>query len=83
MASGSVPNPAKAVVATGNDERAVAVEIDGGDGIGMRGKDLETPGGLDVPDPDGLVEGAGDEGVAVGAEGGAEDVVGVAVEGLY
>lgn len=48
----------------------------------MSGQDLQTFAGLDVPDAHGLVEGAGDNHVGLGVEVDAEDVVGVAMEGL-
>jgi len=63
VAGGGVPDSAEAVVAAGDDEGAVAVEVDGGDGVGVGGEDLEALAGLDVPNPNGLVEGAGDDDV--------------------
>lgn len=83
MAGGGVPNAAEAVVAPGDDHGAVAVEVDGGDGLGVRREHAEAPPGPDLPDADGLVEGARGEHVAVGAEGEAEGVVGVAGERLH
>jgi len=52
------------------------------DGIGVRRYDLLAFPGLDVPNPEGFVEGAGDDEIGLGIEVDAEDHAGVALEGL-
>lgn len=69
-------------MATGDDEGAVAVEADGGDGKGVSPDGVKAPAGLDLPNTNGFVEGAGDDEVGLGVEIDAEDEVGVAAEGL-
>ncbi|KOM33524.1 hypothetical protein LR48_Vigan01g308000 [Vigna angularis] len=83
VASGGVPDSAEAVVAAGDDEGAVAVEVHGGDGVGVGGEDLEALAGLHIPNPNGLVEGAGDDDVRLRVEIDAEDKVSVALQRLY
>lgn len=82
MASGCIPNPTKAVVATGHNERAIAVEIDGSDRIRMSGQDLQTLARFDVPDSNGLIERAGDDHVGLGIKVDAENVIGMSMKGL-
>ncbi|KAE8010439.1 hypothetical protein FH972_006810 [Carpinus fangiana] len=82
MAGTGVPNPAQSIVAAGDDQGTVAIEVDGGDGVGVGGQDLEALGGLDIPDAHGLVEGPGHDDVGLWVEFDAEDVVSVAREGL-
>lgn len=77
-----VPNLAGPVVAGGDDERPVAVEAHGGHRKRVAPDDPEALSGLDLPNPDGLVERAGDDEVGLGVEVGAENDVGVAAEGL-
>ena len=72
-----VPNPTQAIVAAGDDERAVPVEINSRHGVGVRGQDAEALAGLDVPDADGLVEGSGGDHVRLRVEAAAEGVVGM------
>ena len=49
----------------------------------MGGNSVEGAAGLNIPDPNGLVEGAGDNEVGLGVEIDTEDQVGVAAEGLH
>lgn len=77
-----VPDPAQPIVATGNDEAPIIVEVDGCDGLGVSREDAQALPRLDLPDTDGLVEGARGDHVGLGVIGAAEDVVAVAGEGL-
>lgn len=79
---GGVPNLARSVVAAGDDEGAVAVEVDGGDGHGVSPNRVEALTGLDFPNANGFVEGTGDDEIGLGVEVDAENEVGVAAEGL-
>lgn len=56
--------------------------MDRGDGHGMGRNSVERAAGLGIPNPDGLVEGAGDNEVGLRVEIYTEDQVGVAAEGL-
>lgn len=77
-----IPNLTRAIVASGNDEGTVAVEVNGGNWHGVCVDDVDALAGLNLPNPNGLVEGAGDDVVRLGVEVDAEDGVGVAAEGL-
>lgn len=80
MTGGRVPYPAEPIIAARHDHGPIPIEIDGRDGIGVSRQDSEALTRLDIPDADGLVEGARDEEVGVGVEVEAEGVVGVAPE---
>ena len=49
MPSSIVPDSAQAIVATGNDQRAVPVEVDSRDGIRVRRQGLQALAGLHIP----------------------------------
>lgn len=57
--------------------------MNGCDGIGVGGYDLEAFPGLHVPNPDGFVEGAGNDEIGLGIEVDAEDHAGMTLEGLH
>lgn len=78
MPSRSIPYPAQPIIATRANQRALPVKTHGGDGIRVRGEHLEALPGLDVPDPNRLVEGSRHDHVGLWVVGDAEDVVGVA-----
>lgn len=82
MAGGSIPDPTKTIVATRNDHGAVQVEINGGDRVGMRGKNLEAFPRLDIPNADSLIEGTRGKHVGLWIEIDAENIIGVAGEGF-
>mmetsp|Transcript_14785 Transcript_14785/g.36179 ORF Transcript_14785/g.36179 Transcript_14785/m.36179 type:complete len:242 (-) Transcript_14785:60-785(-) len=69
-----VPDAAQAVEARGDNQRAVAVELHGGDGVRVGGQHAEALAALDVPDAHRLVEGAADNEVGLWVEGAVEDV---------
>jgi len=54
-----VPNFARAVVAGGEDEGALAVVVDRSDGHRVAVDDLNAFAGLHIPNPNALVEGSG------------------------
>jgi len=54
-----VPNFARVVMAGREDEGALAVVVDGGDGHGVVIDDLDTFVGLHIPNPNALVQGPG------------------------
>lgn len=64
-----------------HDDGAVADEVDGGDGLGVRVDGADAAAALDVPDAHGAVEPPGrDRAVRLRVEVGAKDEVGVALE---
>ena len=50
LAGGGVPDPAQPVVAAGDDQAAVPVEVDGGDGVRVGGQGLQALPRPHVPD---------------------------------
>jgi hypothetical protein len=82
VAGGGVPDAAETVVAPRHDHGSLAIEVDGGDGLGVGRQHAEAPSGPHLPHTHRLVEGSRGEHVAVGAEGDTEGVVGVAGERL-
>ncbi|KAM1167586.1 hypothetical protein ACFX19_030131 [Malus domestica] len=79
---GGIPGPAQPIVAARNDNRAIPIEINGGDRVGVSRQNLQAFPGLDIPNTHRFVEGTGDDHIGLRVEVGAEDVVGVAMEGL-
>lgn len=78
-----IPDLAGAVVAGGDDDGSVAVEMNGRYGLGVGvGNRPDGAAGLDVPDAEAPVERAGDDEIRTRVEVDAEDEVGVAAEGL-
>lgn len=82
VAGSRVPDATEPVVAARHDHGAIAIEVHSGDGLGVGRQHAEALPGLDLPNAYRLVEGPRGEDVAVGAEGDAESVVGVARERL-
>jgi hypothetical protein len=60
LTRGCVPNSAKTVVTTRNDEWAIPVEVHGRNRIWMCRQSFEAFARTDVPNPDTFVEGTGD-----------------------
>lgn len=80
---GGVPNLARPVVASGDDERPIAVEVHGGHGKGVSPDDVKALPGLHLPDTNRFVEGTGDNEVGLGIEIDTEHKAGVTAEGLH
>jgi len=58
LARACVPDADQAVPGTGDDQGAVADEVDAADGVRVRGEGAEGFSGADVPEEDGFVVGA-------------------------
>lgn len=82
LAARRVPYSTETVVARRHNERSIAVEVNGRDGIRVSGKRFQTLSCSHIPDTYGLVEAAGDNEIALRIEIATEDVIAVAFEGL-
>lgn len=70
------------VMATGNNESTVAIEVDGGDRHGVGDDGVDAPPRLHLPNPNSLIERARDDVIGLRVEVDAENCVRVAAEGL-
>ncbi|KAM1091494.1 hypothetical protein ACFX13_019268 [Malus domestica] len=79
VTSGGIPGPAQPIIAAGDDNRAIPIEIDGGDRVEVSRQNLQAFPGLNIPNTHRFVEGTRDDHIGLWVEVGAEDVVGVAI----
>lgn len=80
LTTGRVPDSAEAVVTGWHNERSIAIEVNGRDGIGVCREGLQALSCSDVPNSHRLVEAARHNEITLRVEVAAEDVVTVTFE---
>lgn len=73
-----IPDFTRPVVAAGNNQRSISIEVDGSNRHRVRLDDADGPAIFDIPNPNSLIKRTGDDEIGLRAEIDAENEIGVA-----